>query len=388
VGGGLSEDRAMMERRQIVGLAKRMAQRPGWDGVLATLVRVEGSSYRRVGAQLLAAGTAHAGTLSGGCLEADVLRRAAFLVRDGAVVERYETSFDDTAEIPFGLGCGGVVDLLFEPTGTPEGGALLTAMEASLAGQEAKVVSFLPGGGRSLRRAIYASDGALIFASEALGEHKIACARGLAPGGELDGRFVEALEAPQRLFCLGAGDDAMPLVEMAARMGWSVTVADGRAQQATAARFPAAERVLVERGGEGLGIGRRDAVILMTHSYEQDRELLLGLLALPAEQMPRYLGLLGSRHRSSILLAETAAMLGRSVAECCERVYAPVGMDLGGDGPEAVALAIVAEVQTAVHGKLGAMGQRRLSAMEVARHIERGGASMYLQTQCGLAAGG
>jgi xanthine/CO dehydrogenase XdhC/CoxF family maturation factor len=370
----------MMERRQIVGLWLRQPA-----GVLVTLVRVEGSSYRRTGARLLTGAAGHAGTLSGGCLEADVIRRAEFLVRYGAAVERYETAFDDTSEIPFGLGCGGVVDLLFEPVSTPEGEALLRAMAASLEGREAKVVSFLPGLSRhgeprTLRRAIFSAAGELIFASPELSQHKIDCARGMQPGHEYDGRFAERLEAPQRLFVLGAGEDARPLVEMAALLGWSVTVADGRAQQARVERFPRAERVLALDAADfaRLGIGPRDAVIVMTHSYEQDRALLARLLDIA----PMYLGLLGSRHRSSILVAETAAELGRTVEQCCERIFAPVGMDLGGDGPEAIALAIVAEVQAVASGRFG--GSRRLSAVEVAAQIERGGASRSLMAQCAL----
>ncbi len=369
-----------MERRQI-GELRREAE--GRAGVLVTLVRTEGSSYRRCGARLLVTGGRSAGTLSGGCLEGEVIRKAPWLVKDGARVERYSTLFDDTAEIPFGLGCGGTVDLLFEPMDAPEGRALLEAMEASLTGREATVVSFLPGGGRGLRRLILGADGAVMFRSEGLSDQKVACAQELTPGEVYEGRYVERLAAPQRLFVFGAGEDARPVVEMAAAVGFAVTVADGRRQLAQSQRFPRAERVVwlgedLQAMSEQLGIRANDAVVLMTHSYEQDRALLTGLLPLA----PRYLGLLGSRHRSSILLAETAAMLGRTIEHCCEGVYAPVGMDLGGDGPEAIALAIVAEVQAAANGKLG--GSRRLSADEVAAQIELGGASRYLQTQCGL----
>ena len=105
----------MVDRRRIVRQWRQGAAR-----VLVTLVRVEGSSYRRPGAHLLIGvdGGEYAGSISGGCLEAEVVRKAAWMVREGAVVERYSTLFDDTAEIPFGLGCGGVVDLLLEPAET------------------------------------------------------------------------------------------------------------------------------------------------------------------------------------------------------------------------------------------------------------------------------
>ena len=116
---------------------------------------MEGSSYRRTGARLLiAANGDYTGSISGGCLEAEVIRKAAWLVREGAIIEHYSTLFDDTADIPYGLGCGGTVDLLLEPAGTPEFAALMQAMEASLRGQSFTVVTTLPTGGHSLRRTV------------------------------------------------------------------------------------------------------------------------------------------------------------------------------------------------------------------------------------------
>ena len=119
---------------------------------------------------------------------------------------------------------------------------------------------------------------------------------------------MEELWGPQRLFVLGAGDDAKPVVSMAALLGWSVVVADGRGQLARAERFPEAERVVAlgDGGVAELGIRAADAVVLMTHSYEQDRAMLAALLPVA----PRYLGLLGARHRSSLLVSEAAVMTG------------------------------------------------------------------------------
>ena len=229
------------------------------------------------------------------------------------------------------------------------------------------------------------TSGDFLFASSKLTEPELVDARaGVLRGDWVEampkGIFVERIVAPQRLFVLGAGDDAKPLVSMGALLGWSVTVMDGRAQLARAERFPEAERVLVVSSAstEVLGIRPEDAVVLMTHSYEQDRELLAAVLPL----RPRYLGLLGARHRSSLLVSEVAVKLGRTIAACCGQVDAPVGLDLGGDGPEAIALAVIAEVQACCMGKLGA--SRRLSAEDVARHVSEGGASRYLQAQCAL----
>ena len=353
-----------MEQRRIVRLWQQ-----GNAGVLATLVRVDGSSYRRPGARLLISEMGeYAGAISGGCLEADLMRRAAWMVRDGAVVERYSTVFDDTAEMPFGLGCGGTLDLLVEPAGTAEFEALMEATNGALRGAGAKVVTWLPGNGKALRRVVIGADGDVVFASEGLSEVKIGCARGLEAWTEYEGRFVEEMRPPQRLVVLGAGDDAKPLVSMAALLGWSVTVADGRAQLARAERFPEAERVVVlGSDAEELAVSALDAVVLMTHSYEQDRELLAAVLP----SAPRYLGLLGARHRSSHVGERGGGdHWGESVAECCERIYAPVGLDLGGDGAEAIALAVIAEAQACCQGKLGA--SRRLSAEDVAEQIARG----------------
>ena len=371
----------MMERRQIV----RLGQRCG-AAVLVTLVRTAGSSYREPGARLLLGSQGeYAGTISGGCLETEVVRKAAWMVRAGAIVERYSTMFDDTADVPFGLGCGGVVDLLLEPADTPECCALMTALEEALSGIETTVLTWLPSQGRPLGRAVLSASGDFTFASIGLTETELteARARFLRPGAdgsESEEIFVERITAPLRLFVLGAGDDAKPLVSMAALLGWSVAVMDGRSHLAQAERFPDAERVeVVSSPAAALaGIRPEDAVVLMTHSYEQDTELMATLLPL----RPRYLGVLGARHRSSLLVTEVAARLGRTVASCCEQIYAPVGLDLGGDGPEAIALAVIAEVQACCMGKL--VTSRRLSPEDVARHIAEGGSERYLQVQCAL----
>src|SRR5271168_1461653 len=151
----------MMERRQIV----RLWQEDG-AAALVTLVRAEGSSYRRPGARLLLGGRGdYAGTISGGCLETEVLRKAPWLIRNGAVVERYSTMFDDTAEVPFGLGCGGVVDLLIEPADTPECMAMMSALERTLAGEDVTVLTWMPREDRGLMRAVLAVSGDYTFVS-------------------------------------------------------------------------------------------------------------------------------------------------------------------------------------------------------------------------------
>jgi xanthine dehydrogenase accessory factor len=360
----------MVERGQIVALASR-----GVAGVLVTLVRAEGSSYRKPGARLLAVNGEYAGTISGGCLETEVVKKAAWAVRSGATVERYSTAFDDTSDIPYGLGCGGTVDLLLEPSGTPEFAALLEALEGSLRGEPAVVVTLLPDADAPMQRAVLLA-GEVVFQSHALTASMIDAAL----AGELENAFVERLAPPQRLIVLGAGDDVRPLVRMASLLGWSVTVADGRKQLARGERFPEAQQVLAVEAGliSGIGIDTEDAVVLMTHSYVQDRAWLAAVLPIA----PRYLGVLGARHRSSLLVSEASAMTGLTIAECCDRIFAPVGLDLGGEGPEAIALAVLAEAQACCMGKIAS--SRRLSSEDVLLQISRGDSSRYTQAQCAL----
>ena len=340
----------MQERRRLL---ERWRQ--GGAQALVTLVRVEGSSYRRAGARMLVCGDGeYVGGISGGCLEAEVLRRAVWKVRSGAVVERFSTLFDDTEEMPYGLGCGGTLYLLLEPTDTPEFGALMEAMEASLRGEVREVVTVLPQGGQVLRRTVRDGVGSLVFGQ---GEYRSAAA---------EETFREVLAAPQQLVVCGAGNDAQPMVSLAAQLGWSVTVLD-------------AERVVAASSLEGNAVGEGDAVVLMTHSYEQDRMWLAAVLP----RGPRYLGLLGARHRSALLLREAATLLRWELERVCERVFAPVGLDLGGDGAEAIALATIAEIQACCQGKLG--HSQRMTAAMVGEQIRKNGdAGRYLEAQCAL----
>ena len=352
---------SLKERRDLVALCQNAGA-----GVLFSVVRVAGSSYRRPGARLAALADGRtAGTLSGGCLEADLLRRAAWTVRDGAVVEHFSTRFDDTAEIPYGLGCGGEIDVLAEPLGMPEAVALLDALAATLRGEERTVLTQMPNdSGLTLARAVLDGSGQVLFRSP-----EFPLDRALPPHAETDAVFVERMLPAQRLVIFGAGEDARPLARLAMEMGWAVTVAGTRPQQLGESRFPPeAQRVLAARAAD-VPVLASDAVVLMTHSYEQDRNLLAELLPVA----PRYLGLLGARHRSALLLAEASQLAGIGLGLAVERTHAPIGLELGGDGPEAVALAIVAELQrTLAAMPCRDLGSRRMQWAEVNRLLREG----------------
>jgi xanthine/CO dehydrogenase XdhC/CoxF family maturation factor len=339
----------MMERHQIIELWE---QKHDQAAILVTLTCATGSSYRRPGAHvLLLSDGRHAGTISGGCLEAEVARKAFWMTRNGAVIQRYSTLFDDTAEIPFGLGCGGEIDILLEPANTPECAALIEAMRQSLAGKPRIVTTTLPVDDQPLQRTILAPNEEVIFASTII--------------SSAAQKFTEHLNPPQRLILFGAGDDAQPLANMAALLGWSVLVADGRANLTLRERFPAAHTILLDKhlSIAPLAITNKDAVILMTHSFAQDRVLLTQLLPIA----PRYLGVLGARHRSSLLVREVAAKMNLSMEVVAAALHAPVGLNLGGDAPESIALAILAEAHARCIG--GSAHSRRITADEMKQHL-------------------
>jgi xanthine/CO dehydrogenase XdhC/CoxF family maturation factor len=167
------------------------------------------------------------------------------------------------------------------------------------------------------------------------------------PGPDRPG-FRETLWPPIALWILGAGDDSRPLVRMAKELGWRVGVLDHRPAFARRERFPEADEVHAghpDRTLRALGLDPRSAVVLMTHHYAKDLEALRGLLPSPAG----YLGLMGSRARGARLLEELAAEGLRADA----RLHTPVGLDLGADTPEAIALAILAEIQAVFASRPG-----------------------------------
>ena len=179
----------MIERWKLIQLAFRKMSEAG---VLITRVRAEGSSYRMPGARLLTIGNEYAGTISGGCLEAEVIKKAAWTVRSGAVLEHYSTWFDDTADVPNGLGCGGSVDLLLEPSETAVFTALLQALKGSLSGKSAKVVAWLPSETMPMRRAVVSAADKIQVQSEGLWVTEIEAAL----VGGIENAFIEDLVPP------------------------------------------------------------------------------------------------------------------------------------------------------------------------------------------------
>ena len=277
-----------------IRLALAEAGRRGEAALLATVVDVDGSTYRGAGARMVVrADGSTIGAVSGGCLEADIVARAAELLVSGTPeLAHYDTRGSDDEVLGLGLGCRGVLDVQLEPLS-----------------------------GDALDRAI--ADLAALRERTAV-----------------------------RLLVCGGGTDAVPVVRLATEVGWLVTVVDHRPSFATMTRFPDAERVLhadVAREPEPLGqflaLERFSAAISMAHAATYDRTYLHTLLAVPSL---RYLGMLGPRRRTMELLDGAPGVVP---GELPPNVYAPVGLDLGAETPEEIALSVVSEIAAVLGGR-------------------------------------
>lgn len=331
------------ETREILGRIRELGAE-GRSAALATVVRIDGSAYRRAGARFLVEEEGDTlGGVSGGCLEADV-RSVAAEIMGGAPPRllHYDTGQGD-GPWGLGLGCEGAVDVFVQPAAPHLTGGVTERLQTLLDGDEPFVTAVLVSGSDDLGRTVVLGADDSPAADDELAARAHERLRAGNPGLDTVGdalAFFQVFTPPPRLLVFGAGDDAIPLVRYAADAGFRVTVVDHRPAFLEGDRFPAAERLATRRPEEGLeGLGVNDATyaVIMTHSLAGDRGWLTALAATPAA----YIGLLGPRQRTSDLLEEVPET-ARS------RIYGPVGLDLGADGAAQVALSILAEVM-AVH---------------------------------------
>jgi xanthine/CO dehydrogenase XdhC/CoxF family maturation factor len=172
------------------------------------------------------------------------------------------------------------------------------------------------------------------------------------PAKGASGAFIEDVKPPASLAIFGAGDDAQPLARLALELGWKVTVADPRPAMPTEARFPGVCALVLGPAEELVGRAAPppgSLAVVMTHHYKHDRPLLRHLLPLPLA----YVGLLGPKRRADKIMADIAADGLAITSAMRSRLRAPVGLDLGGDGPEEVALSIIAEMTSVLAGRDG-----------------------------------
>lgn len=352
--------------------AERAAGRPA---ALATLVKTRGSSYRRAGARaLVLEGGRLVGGISGGCLENDVaLRAREVLERGRPALAVYDTGADDDRLFGLNIGCGGLLDVLIEP------------LEAAVAER----LALLERVERERRQAVLAT---VLEPAERLGQWLLVGEGGEAEGGTLEGEgprqavaaaaaellarptaapwrrleafagevFLERIDPPRALLLFGSGFDVEPLVAFGRALGFEVAVIDARGGEEALRRFSAAHHRIAARGAAaalaelGALADGSAAALVMNHHYDADRELVRALLAKPVG----YLGLLGPQSRGRRLLAELAEEdPGLEIG----RVFSPVGLDLGADTPEKVALSILAEILAVGAGRRGGFLKDRVA---------------------------
>jgi xanthine dehydrogenase accessory factor len=341
----------------------------GQNAAIATVVKTSGSVYRRPGAQMLLTQNGQiVGAISGGCLESDIFERAQPLLHHHAapLVVEYDTTAGDDLVWGLGLGCNGTVQVLIESLEQESAKARLEFIAHCLQQNQPGAIAtvFHTSGDINIpiaSRLFLNSEGIVtdhscdqqrveIVLSDLVSSdlpQVLEAGRSQSKVYNLDAGSVEVLiesiQPPVPLLIFGAGYDAVPVVQQAKQLGWTVTVIDHRPLYATPARFSDADRIICSQPDHlqtYLSLTSRMVAVIMTHNYLHDQELLNILLPSPI----RYLGLLGPHRRTQQLLNELRTAV-RPTAKQLQRLYGPVGLDLGAETPEEIALAIVAEIQ-------------------------------------------
>lgn len=361
--------------QQAVGAGKKTA--------LATVVHVEGSSYRRPGARMLISEDAEiTGSISGGCLEGDAFRKALHVIlSDKAMLVTYDTADEDDAKFGMGLGCQGVIQVLIEPLQGERGAAIIELLQKATASRQyASLVTFFSMSDKKAPQ--YGSAYLLSEKSESFGvlplvskdmvdaEARIVIEQRRSSFKKyvIDQQeiivFTELIQPPVSLVVVGAGNDVIPVVKMAEMLGWQSTVLDGRPMYASRERFPMptcqvfhskAEQIL-----DRVQIDHRTVFVLMSHNYNYDLAVLKVLLQHPLI----YVGILGPHKKMKMMMDDLAAN-GIHLTDAQKQViHGPVGLHIGAETAEEIAVSIIAEIQA----KLTATDTRPLKEKQDAIH--------------------
>jgi xanthine/CO dehydrogenase XdhC/CoxF family maturation factor len=346
---------------------------------LATVINVQGSTYRRPGARMLMTQTGSIiGMISGGCLENDVFEHTRVSMPDGRpIVITYDSTADEDIVWGFGLGCNGLVQVLIERLDRDDllnplvfiqkcfdqqqQGAIATvfAVEGTLNIKVGERLILKPHNNIATNITESSLKSALIKdAQVALENQKSSINKYQLSLGSVD-VFIEVIQPPTHLIIFGAGQDALPTVQFAKALGWQVTIVDCRANEATQERFTIADQVILSRREilhKQISVNEQTIVVVMTHNYLDDLEILKMLLPSSA----KYLGILGPKRRTEKLLQELKAEGVEYTPEQLEKLHSPVGLDLGADTPEAIALSIIAEIQAVLTNRCGGFLRNRI----------------------------
>jgi xanthine/CO dehydrogenase XdhC/CoxF family maturation factor len=331
---------------------------------LGLLVETAGSTYRKPGAlMLIAANGDSAGLLSGGCLEGDLAEYARSVIETGtARLVTYDMRGGDDLVWGLGLGCEGAMHILLMRVGSENGWQPMEHLTRALAAHRPAAAGIVVESDRADSPiGTVVLDGEEVDLALAAATHsgRTGWIEAAAPRWKL---FVLPLSLPPKLLLLGAGPDAAPVVDFAARLNWKVTLVDHRPAYADPSHFPLAERVLHAQPDELLSVvdpSQFSAAVVMSHHLPSD---LKYLRALAATDIP-YIGLLGPAPRREKLLAD----LEGEADKIRLRLHAPVGLPLGGRSPESIALSIVAQIHAFVHNGNAYTHERNTDHSKAAR---------------------
>jgi len=347
--------------------AHSQAKATGKKTALATVVKVEGSSYRQPGARMLVTEDGLlTGAISGGCLEGDALRKALLSIHQQQnKLITYNASNEDDSEVGLQLGCNGIVHILFEYIDDAvENNPIQLLQQLEFERKDAVVATVF-----SLKRQaaqqgtllfyrenetpIYANNTALNIledVKQAL-NIKATVVRQLHDEQENE-VLADYINPPVSLVIVGAGNDVQPLVKMTSLLGWEITIGEGRATHATKKRFPEAKNVFVvkpEQLLENISIDAQTYFVLITHNYKYD----LAVLKLLVQTNCNYIGILGPKTKLNRMLDDLNNEGIQLTEEKLTTIYGPVGLDLGAETAEEIALSIVAEIKAVMSGKQG-----------------------------------
>ena len=344
------------------------AQKLGKQTALATVVHVEGSSYRRPGARMLIEDDGQlTGAISGGCLEGDALRKALLVMSEKrSKLVTYDTMDDDDAKFGVGLGCNGIIQVLIEPIDTANPNNPIQYLKAINEKRQKAVLITLfslhvkkdPQYGTCL---LFKENGNLIDhtpvlkdvlvadAQEALLNQTSSFKNYISNDHNLTA-FIEVIKPPVSVIIIGAGNDVIPVVDMAEILGWETTVVDGRANYAKKERFVSACQVLVskpEQVLEQIEFDEHTVFLLMTHNYNYDMAMLKQLL----QKSISYIGMLGPKKKRERMLNELKDEGWIFTEQQLSVLHSPVGLDIGAETSEEIAVSILAEIKALFAGK-------------------------------------
>jgi xanthine dehydrogenase accessory factor len=314
-------------------------RRSGRKAVLATVVRADGPSYRRPGASAVIAEDGEVvGAISAGCLDADIKENALQVIAGGLPrLLHYNTGSPEDLLYGTGSGCGGSIQVLVAPVSDE----LLAGIIDHLAKGATVTLETVVEPGPDLGRRRLAAPSA----GNAAGGPNPA-----APGAAL---FRQVITPPITLLICGAGDDARPLAQFASAAGFRVVVCDHRPAWASPERFPTADHTVIcdcTSLPTQILLPAGSYAVLLSHQLERDLAHLEALL----ERDLAYIGLLGARDRSARLISQLLTARPDLYQAVRDKLHAPVGLDIGADGPFEIALSIAAELVAHRAGRPGA----------------------------------